>query len=75
MDKSIDERQQAIESCSCPREAGEALLAPKCAAEKIIGTVLFVKGHQFSCANFISFADGHICSCANRRELYKIHKL
>ena len=75
MDQSLDERQRAIESCSCPREAGEILSAPKCAAFELIGDVMFVKGNQFTCEHFFSFGEGHVCNCANRIALYKTYKI
>ena len=75
MDELIDERKHAIESCSCPREAGEMLLAPKCAPEQCVADVLFVNGSQYSCVHFIGYGDGHFCSCANRIRLFKIYNL
>jgi len=75
MDELTDERKRAIESCSCPREAGETLLAPKCAALQYFPDTLFVDGAQYSCKHLIGFGNGHLCSCANRKKLYITYKL
>ncbi len=75
MVETMDERQQAIEACSCPREAGETLLAPKCAADHVMGAILFVKYSRITCKHLFSFGYGHFCNCANRFKLYKTYKL
>ena len=74
-DESLDERQIAFKACSCPRNAGEILVAPKCAAVQCLGGVLFVEGNQYLCKHFLHFGSGHICTCASRIKFYTTYKL
>ena len=76
-DESKDERQQAIEACSCPWAPEENVLAPKCQVENAAGTshaVLFVKSPTgLYCKQSVNFGSSHICVCKNRLHLYKTY--
>jgi DNA-binding MarR family transcriptional regulator len=74
----MDERQMAIESCSCPRPDGQDLVAPLCAVKQYSGGhsnrrngVLFVNPPPaLMCKQLASFGDGHYCMCGNRLHVY-----
>lgn len=72
-----DAKQLAVDACSCPREADEALLLPKCPVENAAGTnhaVLFVTSPPgLYCKQILSFGSSHICNCKQRLHVYQTY--
>jgi len=77
--RQLDEKQQAIEACSCPRASGERLATPQCAVDQCVGgsnSILFVKALPgLYCKSAVTYADSHFCTCVNRMHVYLKHGL
>lgn len=80
-DEPLDERQVALNACSCPRSAGEILSAPKCAAKHYIPPfksdgkpLLFVKNSHVQCLHLVPLGQDYFCNCANRIKFYSTYK-
>jgi hypothetical protein len=44
---------------------------PRCPVDKAAGPLLFVKATgSYSCAYLLGFADGCVCRCPSRKEIY-----
>lgn len=75
----MDREQQAIEACSCPRDAGEPLAAPRCRVEGIIDgapPLVFVSAPPALCRHTVpGFGKAFFCTCRHRASLYKTYAI
>ena len=73
----MNDRQAAIDDCSCPRGPEEVLRQPKCPVENAAGTsrtVLFVHCPPgLYCKQFVTFGSSHICNCKQRLLVYQTY--
>jgi len=70
----MDAKQQAIDTCACPRAPWESLLAPACGVEMCTGgqnPVIFVhRPAGLHCSHLKPFGNGQYCSCERRQFVY-----
>jgi len=73
-DPKIEDRNLAIDSCSCPRPQSKSLPAPFCTVE--LGTggehpVIFVNPPpELYCSHLKPFGNGTYCNCERRQYVY-----
>lgn len=71
----MNEKQDALDACACPRAPGEILAAPSCTVELDTGEqdgLLFVKmPAQLDCPMARKFSYGEFCIDPNRVRLYR----
>ena len=74
-DPPMNDRANAIQSCSCPRNAGEVLASPKCSVEDLLegnAPWLFVTSPEpIRCGHAGAFGNGHLCTCKTRLAVYQ----
>lgn len=78
-DRESTARLEALHACACPHEAGNAGLAPRCHAERLLGMtaqlliVTLTEQGKPSCSALIHFGSGYFCRCSQRIDYYKTY--
>lgn len=83
----MNDKEFAIDACSCPRAVGEPLFAPLCTVEFFAGngddgvgrrgdgTLLVKSPPNLTCSSATTFGYGNICKCKSRALLYQKYNI